>query len=328
MSNIAIIGAGISGLCLANQLKTNFNVTIFEKSKSPGGRLATRYKGCYEFDHGAQFFSAKDKDFIKFTKDLLRERVLKIWNARFVEIDGNKIIKSRNWQNSYPHYVGVPRMSSIAKYLANGLDINLNTKITKVNRKENKWTIFCNENNSYENFDWLVFAIPAAQAKEIIFSYSNYLNKLNDIKMLACCSLMLGFKEPLDLNFDAALVKNSNISWISINSSKPERKNNFSMVALSTNKWAENNIEKEDSFIIENLIKEISFILNRSFDKIDHIDLQKWKYANAPKINIPPLVYEDINLAFCGDWASKGIIEGAFLSAKTVFDKLKNINIK
>ena len=42
MSNIAIIGAGISGLCLANQLKTNFNVTIFEKSKSPGGKTCNK----------------------------------------------------------------------------------------------------------------------------------------------------------------------------------------------------------------------------------------------------------------------------------------------
>ena len=40
--NIAIIGAGISGLSLANMLNGIANVKIFEKSRGLGGRIATR----------------------------------------------------------------------------------------------------------------------------------------------------------------------------------------------------------------------------------------------------------------------------------------------
>ena len=65
MMKIAIIGAGIAGLTCAHMLK-KYNPIIFEKSRGIGGRLATRYSDQYQFDHGAQYFTVKDKEFDKF----------------------------------------------------------------------------------------------------------------------------------------------------------------------------------------------------------------------------------------------------------------------
>ncbi|MBL6623389.1 MAG: NAD(P)-binding protein, partial [Rhizobiales bacterium] len=45
MVKIAIIGAGISGLALANTIKNNADVELFEKSRGFGGRVATRRAG-------------------------------------------------------------------------------------------------------------------------------------------------------------------------------------------------------------------------------------------------------------------------------------------
>ena len=41
MKNIAIIGAGMTGLSLAYNLEEH-NITIFDKSWRPGGRVSTR----------------------------------------------------------------------------------------------------------------------------------------------------------------------------------------------------------------------------------------------------------------------------------------------
>ena len=43
LKNIAIIGAGISGLIAARNLIQKHNVTIFDKSRGVGGRMSTRY---------------------------------------------------------------------------------------------------------------------------------------------------------------------------------------------------------------------------------------------------------------------------------------------
>ena len=66
MRDIAIIGAGLSGLVAARRLEKVANATIFENSKGVGGRIATRRSGIYSFDHGAQFFTPKTKLFEEF----------------------------------------------------------------------------------------------------------------------------------------------------------------------------------------------------------------------------------------------------------------------
>ena len=49
--NVAIVGAGISGLTAGRNLTQKHNVTIFDKSRGVGGRMSTRYSELYEFDH-------------------------------------------------------------------------------------------------------------------------------------------------------------------------------------------------------------------------------------------------------------------------------------
>ena len=51
MEKVAIIGAGISGLALANKLKNHFEVVVFEKSRGYGGRVATRRSGAVSYTH-------------------------------------------------------------------------------------------------------------------------------------------------------------------------------------------------------------------------------------------------------------------------------------
>ncbi len=52
-----IVGAGISGLALAQRLLSAGHKTLIaEKSKGVGGRIATRRDGAATYDHGAQFY--------------------------------------------------------------------------------------------------------------------------------------------------------------------------------------------------------------------------------------------------------------------------------
>jgi predicted NAD/FAD-dependent oxidoreductase len=60
---IAVVGAGIAGLALARSLHDIADVTVFEKSRGVGGRMATRRAGAVGFDHGAQYFTVRDDAF-------------------------------------------------------------------------------------------------------------------------------------------------------------------------------------------------------------------------------------------------------------------------
>jgi predicted NAD/FAD-dependent oxidoreductase len=68
---------------------------------------------------------------------------------------------------------------------------------------------------------------------------------------------MLGFKNKLNTGWDAALVKNSNISWISNNSSKPNRKLLNSIVVIASNKWSDKNIDTNNKDVITEMLKTL-----------------------------------------------------------------------
>ena len=61
---IIVVGAGLSGLSAARELSSRgHDVTVFDKGRGVGGRLATRRAGSAVFDHGAQFFTARSDEF-------------------------------------------------------------------------------------------------------------------------------------------------------------------------------------------------------------------------------------------------------------------------
>ena len=65
LPTVAIVGAGIAGLVAARTLRDHgLDVRIFEKSRGVGGRMATRRTDDGSFDHGAQYFTARDGRFL------------------------------------------------------------------------------------------------------------------------------------------------------------------------------------------------------------------------------------------------------------------------
>ena len=311
---IAIIGAGISAITIAQNLKNVATVSIFEKSRSVGGRMALRRSGPYEFDHGTQFFTAKNKDFKKFIAPLIKKNVIKQWDARFAEFKNTKLLRNTTWGSEYPHYVGVPGMNSISKYLSKELNIKLNTKVNKIVKNTNSgWELFDDKFDNLGKFDWVISTAPPIQSAEILPIHFKYHDDLLSRKMVGCFSLMLGFKKALPLLWDAALIRDADISWVSINSSKPNREKSFSMLVHSTNAWAEKHLSDSYEDVISFLNKETSRIIGHDTSQADHIDIHAWRYANIGKQTKPNLLIDYENrLASCGDWLIQGRVESAF----------------
>jgi len=321
MKNIAIIGAGIAGLTLANKLKGKYDVTVFEKSRGVGGRMATRYADDYQFDHGAQYFTAKSPEFIEFVEKLKNEGVIDIWNARFVELDGNKITKEHVWDENAPHLLAIPKMNQIGKYLAQGIKTNVNCHIDSLVRYNNEWKIFNNEGVCVGTYDYIVSAIPPEQADELIFDNVKFKHDLPQYQMSACFSLMLGFKTPKDLPFEAALVNNQDISWISVNSSKPDRPKGYSILVHSTNQWADSNIESDIEWVRSHMIKQLEHVTQVKMTDHDYINIHRWKYANIGQQDGPKFLEDKKNsIAAIGDWLIKGKVESAFTSAISLYE--------
>lgn len=324
MKNIAIVGAGLAGLTLAYQLKESANITLFEKSRGVGGRLATRWANPFYFDHGAQFFKAHSTAFKELIDQWLTSGVVARWDARFVEIDQGQIQQSRQWDSFYPHYVGVPHMNSVAQALSKDLNVQLNTPIAEMKKLANSWQLFDDKGNELGNFDWVVCAIPIAQAKTLITGFYDHFPSIASIEMKACFSLMLGFDQPLSLPFDSALVRNADISWISVNSSKPGRNASFTLLVNSTNAWANAHIDDDRDAVIAHLCQTTSQTIGQSVEHAVHKVVHGWRYANIGKQNTSGYVLDaEQQLALCGDWFIQGRVNAAFDSGMALSNILR-----
>ncbi len=109
---VLIIGAGLAGLTAADALTVGagagppIEVTIVDKAKGPGGRLATRRIGGATLDHGAQFFTVRSDDFRARVDRWLADGVVEEWCRGFEQTDG------------YPRYRAAGGMNHLGKHLA------------------------------------------------------------------------------------------------------------------------------------------------------------------------------------------------------------------
>ena len=315
MQKLAIIGAGISGLSLASLLKDKFQITIFEKARGVSGRMSTRRSEPYFFDHGAQYFTARTDEFQNFLKPMLNIGLVKRWDARYVKFDNDKIIERKNWQDDEPRYVGVPAMNSIAKHLASGFDTRIKVRITDIS-KTDKWQLKDEEGNIYKGFDWVISTAPSHQTKDLMPADFKFTKIVNEIQMTESFSVMLGFKESFKLDFDAAHLINSDLSWIAVNSSKPERNEYFTLMLNSSYEYSRDNIDGDREVALEHLVNVASKILNIDLTQAEYKTIHGWRYANNLKRDdYEVLVDHENQLGACGDWCHGGRVEGAFTAA-------------
>jgi predicted NAD/FAD-dependent oxidoreductase len=149
---VVIVGAGLSGLVAARRLATDHEVTVLDKGRSVGGRLATRRIGDAVLDHGAQFFTVRGDDFRAQVDDWLDRGLAHVWCHGFsAEGDG------------YPRFVGTKGMNSLAKDLALGLDCRPNQLVFTLRRQEEGWDVVIDD-GTMVSADAVVLTTPVAQS--------------------------------------------------------------------------------------------------------------------------------------------------------------------
>ena len=321
MKSLAIVGAGIAGLTLATRLQKHANVTVFEKSAGYGGRLATRRSGAYQFDHGAQYFTARSAEFRQFL-DIHRDAALvRDWQPRTLTLGGDKEPYTRPWFE--PHWVAAPGMTSLCESLARNLRVELDAEVTSICPANEGWMVNLLSGAQRGPYDWFISTAPAPQTCNLMPADFLHYQELEKLNMSGCFSLMLGYQLPLSLSFQAAKVTNSPIGWLALDSSKPGRSGPSCLLAQTTNQWADVNIDGPVLEIRQLLLSELQRLLPQLPDP-DHVDLQRWRYAAATSsLQQDCLLDDQRQLAACGDWCLGARVEAAFTSAARLAARLQ-----
>ncbi len=327
MTRIAIIGAGLSGLTLARQLQTKADVSLFEKAPGPGGRMASRAHDGFSFDYGAQFFSVKTQAFERFLDPWVKAGVVKRWDARFAEFVGSEVLRYKQWDASFPHYVGAPDMNALPRALAADMDIHYNCHITQLTRHQQQWQLVANNQHIDDIFDWVILTLPAVQTAALLPADFSQTEPVVQTRMQACYALMMGFEQPLNTDWQAALVHDADISWMSLNSSKPDRDvGQTSMVVHARNQFADDNLQTDIDQIIKHMQQEVTRVAGLDVSQAKFVDCKRWHFANIPpQHRDKAFLDENLRLGVCGDWCIQGRVEAAFSSADDLSTQLNHL---
>ena len=158
-TDVLIIGAGISGLFCATELrKAGKSVRLLDKGRGFGGRMATRRMAGGRLDHGAQFFTVRDSRLQSYADEWLKAGVIKEWFRHLPE-DSN--------DEGYSRYCGLTGMTDVPKYLAQELDVERSQQVTELSRDTNLW-IARTEKGDRFLAEELIIAAPLPQALNLL----------------------------------------------------------------------------------------------------------------------------------------------------------------
>lgn len=320
--DVLIIGAGVSGLTLAHQLKVQQKkIMIIEKSKGIGGRIATRRAGDFTFDHGAQFlkFSTQsgDRNFIGLADKVLPLASLEKW---FESSDSIYFAKAKG-------------LTQFAKSFHLAEQIVFEQKVIHLKPMSDQgWEVQAESGQK-----WLartvVLSAPLPQSLELLKqSQIKYPKELNLIHYACACVGLFGFSESVPLIDREETGQKSQTMYMQELSSSIFSVSNqmskgvskvpaFTVVMqpqFSQSEWA-----KPDQEILENIEYELKQQnkINIRFDKCEFRQLKKWKYSH------PTSQYKSLHVSLnkdslfiMGDAFGGGSVPGAIRSSISLFE--------
>lgn len=331
----AVIGAGMAGItCARTLLQAGHKVTVFEKSRDVAGRMATRDSAFGSFDHGAQYFTARDPRFLLALETA--PQLCKRWSANSVQVLDEL---GRPTGNVLPgtdaHWVAVPGMQSLvsgwAEPLRSAGQIELETRITKIESdalNPAQWQLrteaLDGAQHVFSGFDAVLLATPPAQALSLLENSKQsaaWVKPVEAVQMAPCWTLMLAFPQAmqpglstLGPQWNAARSTHHRIAWAARESSKPGRGMIERWTVQASAAWSQEHLQDDPARVQAKLHKAFAEITGIRAEPA-HVDSQRWLYAKTVKpLGKSHLWDGKAGLGVCGDWCLGHRVEDAYVS--------------
>jgi hypothetical protein len=168
----------------------------------------------------AQYFTVRDERFERWVGSWVESGIVKRWKGRIRVLQKGDI---RPENREQIRYVGDPGMNFVARHLSDSLSIRWGTCVRRI-RKEGRAIVLVDEKGApLGGYDALIVSTPPEQGVQLLSGATALVDRAAGVRMDPCWSVMLAFREPLDLDADGLCIHGSALVWAGRNSSKPGR---------------------------------------------------------------------------------------------------------
>ncbi len=305
--HILIIGAGMAGLSCATALAAVGHApALIDKGRGPGGRMAARRVEIageqISFDHGAQYFTARDAGF---------RAVVAGWEATGA---------AARWHaGGADAFVGTPGMNGPIRAMASAHPVRWGVRALSLARRAGHWRIATDAGELTASI--VLIAVPAEQACELLAEPAPALAAIPAaVRSAPCWALLAAFAAPLPLAGDTLRSESGPISWAARNSAKPER--------AGIEAWVIHASPARSAMLIDWSRDEAAAALLADFQAqaglaalppLLHGDAHRWLYALPEVAPGGPAHYDAaLRIGIAGDYCHSPRVEGAWLSGRAL----------
>lgn len=308
-TKLVIIGAGLAGatfshLATQHQLPT----MIIEKSRGTGGRAGSKRLECGGIDQGASILGFSDDDLTDVREHLLEHNVLQRWQSG---------------------YVGMPRMSSISRFLSANAELVTETKVQHIERSHDGYWLL--RDDSYQPIakaEYVMIATPALQASMLLSTIPHTSTLLLQANRAGANTLSQWVMWLRTSQSDAAPLQTSVHPYLETlikDSDKPgrERQDDDLWVVQASPEWSQTHLDSNKSDIQAALKEAFSSIIDSEIYEVG--EPHRWLLGRqAMPVSSSSFLWDNqFNIGLIGDWLCQGDAEGAMLSAQYAFDYLR-----
>ncbi len=329
LPQIAIIGTGIAGLGCAAQLHGHAAISLFDKSRGLGGRMATRRSEAANFDHGVSSFSAED-DFAAFLQPYIANQSLAAWLPETVRLSAQGEITQllpprRRW-------VASPGMSSLGGAVLahyNFDAVHLGAAVSALEAQADGRYRVVAGGQFYDGFDRVILAMPPAQAAALL-PQGAMRQSCESVAMRPCHTLMLASEDAMAVKWDVALVDDAMVDIVIANHQKPARTGQTALVVQTHHQWSAQHIERpvdEVGALIEARLFDLLGDKMAALRTTSYKSCHRWLYAAAaePLQNAQGFLFDPATgLGVAGDWCLGRRVRHGFASGSGLAAAVKN----
>lgn len=313
MTRVAVIGAGIAGATAARALRqAGAHVCVIDKGRRPGGRAATRETSLGSFDHGAQYFTARDPRLLEAVRGWHARGLVAPWWPRLTSID---VDGWRAPRGNETRWIAVPGMPALSTHLLEGVELHLESEVAAAAAVAGGWQLQLRDGRCLGDFAALLCTLPAPQAAAL-FPNARQAPTLAALQFLPCWAVMVAFERPLAAAIDAAFINVGPLSWTARNSSKAGRLGSADCWVLHAGaEYTQQRRDQAPERVIAELLDAWAQTLGHDPPPVLAAQAHRWRYALAPApLHVGALWDAEAQLGFGGDWCHGSRVEGAYLS--------------
>lgn len=325
--NIAIIGAGMAGLAAARALtQAGHTITLYEKSRGVGGRVATRrIEGCI-VDHGAQNIKPGTSALAELMLQTLpTDDLIAIAPPVRLYTNDGTVWPPDEERNAEPKYSYRNGMTTLPKLLLASLppeqtQIRYETRITRLAEVGDEVLLTDETGAEVGRANLVIVTAPAPQAADLLgdsaptmrstWETLDRVKALRQIEYHRNITVILGYAPPAPPPPAYALLaedRASDLLWLAFEQTKCAERaphGEAVLIAQMGPKFSKFHYDEDDAMIAGRTLNELGSLLGTAYDSPLWFQIKRWKFAQPhgmvhfEEVNFPGM---SSSVLICGD---------------------------